>query len=270
MLRLSLMVSLTFALACGDSHTVDVDSGSGGRDAGTTETDAGTGETDAGTGENDAGSSTCPGESPICLAGVCCSTRVEGTWGEGCAAVCPGESSVECEPSPLADCALPWWACQDNSDCTLRPAGCCYPCGSWSADDFDGVDVEETAQHMGLVCAEPVPCPRCATMPDPNVYAACSPDEGPYGTCRARDLRADPAIVGCTSSDECRIRAASCCECGADTSISNLVAVRRGAPIEDALCDAGQACDECAPTYPAEVSAYCNLSRGVCELAIDG
>jgi hypothetical protein len=98
--------------------------------------------------------------------------------------------------------------------------------------------------------------------------ARCVPsDRWEGGECGVADL----GSFACTQSAGCRVRARACCECNADvSSIANLIAVPNGTDVAgNALCEPGQACDDCVASYPDGVTARCSTS-GRCELLVDG
>lgn len=205
---------------------------------------------------------------PECFGGDCCEERTTGSLDAACNIICPDGYSAECEPHPAADCATPWWACQVDDDCSLQPAGCCYPCGIPEASDFDGVhdDASSIAVHRELVCAEPEPCSRCATQSLAHLYTSCEPSTGTWGRCVVHDVRDEEPFTGCTKDDDCYLRVAECCECGADLSDSNILAFRRGADVSSLYCPEGSSCPDCIAEYPSYLAAVCDPT-GHCAVA---
>ena len=91
-------------------------------------------------------------------------------------------------------------------------------------------------------------------MENPNLAASC---EG--GVCTGFDVRLEDEYSGCTAATDCRLRSElGCCE-SCQASEYGLVAVRVDAEplLKTALCAPDQACDKCAPQYPANASAQC-------------
>ncbi len=183
-----------------------------------------------------------------CYGGPCCD---EQTDYDVCTESCPPGFSQRCVPDPAARCAPSWLACEEPSDCSLAPAGCCLPCDEVTLDDVDAVNRTGQADHRAAVCPEGAACPPCAPPETPHLIATCATRQ-----CAAIDLRQHP-VTACTRDDECRIRVPDCCECGADTRVERLIAVRAGSAIDALVCDSLSACRGCAPVYPDAVEAYC-------------
>lgn len=134
---------------------------------------------------------------------------------------------------------------------------CCGTCSVPTLDDFDAIHVDEQEEHRVMVCPEPTPCPACVMGFNPNLGATCN-----AGTCEGFDLTTSP-ITECVDDVDCRVRARDCCECGADTSFSNLIGIRTdaSAEYESLVCPSDIACLECAPAYPDDVRAFCDAGR---------
>lgn len=144
-------------------------------------------------------------------------------------------------------------SCQTGTDCSLLSETCCGTCGAPRLDDMTSVSKGSEAAYRDSVCEEPAICPSCAAFPNPNLYASCEAN-----TCVAQDLTQEPASE-CTSDSDCRIRAASCCECGAGTGPGELVALNPETASDylSEVCDPLADCATCAPSYPEEASAVC-------------
>jgi hypothetical protein len=73
-------------------------------------------------------------------------------------------------------------------------------------------------------------------------------------------------MTACTKDADCRIRVADCCECGGDTGLGRLIGLNVAAENDYTalVCNPSQACDECAPLYPPEVTVACKAA-GFCE-----
>jgi hypothetical protein len=172
-----------------------------------------------------------------------------------------GDSDGDADGDGDAD----WATCSVPSDCGLAWSGCCHPCGLVELEHVDGVNGGALEVHFAEVCPEPPAegCSRCATELNPWIFATCR-----AGYCLALDLReeAETQCAG-TGEDQCVVRARDCCECGADTSHSSLVALAASemSAFLDIVCDPGTGCDDCVPDYPTDVSAMCN-EAGRCEL----
>jgi hypothetical protein len=162
-------------------------------------------------------------------------------------------------PPAYDECAAP-------SDCVLTANTCCGVCGAPTRDDVAAVNVDMRMDYyLDVACPEartaPPPCPDCPSALNPNLFATCT-----GGACAVVDLATDPGYAECVEDSDCIVRARDCCECGADVSLPNLVAIAgaQRAAFEAVVCDPGTGCPECAPAYPEEIGAACNM--GVCAL----
>jgi len=177
--------------------------------------------------------------------------------------ICEGFSPDAGGPPPTPGYTL----CDVPSDCVVTANTCCGVCGRPTAGDVAAVNGDRQSDYyLDVACpearAEPPICPGCASMPNASLVAGCDLTR----TCSLVDIENDRDLVGCTTDDECIVRVPDCCECGADTSIGNLVAIHRDrrADLEAIVCDPGTGCLECAPMYPSDVTAVC--ASGLCRL----
>lgn len=240
------LVLVAFSIGCSESHgsgdAAVMDSG--GRDAAPHDARAAL----------DAPRDDCPPiGAPRCVDETCCGEEAAAVLEPGCHFVCPSGFVVAdtCEPS--ASCSFEG-PCTTPSECTLAANDCCGPCGTPTLDDYDAILTSRAAAHQHAVCPAPDPaCPDCVVMDDPNLGATCN-----AGRCEEYDVRQLP-LSACTSDDACVLRTRDCCECGASTDPTNLVAIRGDARVEYAslLCDDLGACPPCEPIYPTDVEAYC-------------
>lgn len=228
----------------------------------------------------------CSGDAPSCYPGWsgmswCCldmpvdASCVEGAWvcggGRFQATECgwidwrcegPRDAGVDARPPPPD-----YSACSVPSECALASTTCCGTCGRPSLTDFEAINglwYEE--YYYDVACPDarvaPPPCPECVSEPNPNLVAICT-----AGRCEGLDIENDPRFSECASDADCVLRVPECCDCGADTSSYNLVALRSTA-IEAylaAVCGPAESCDACLPTYPTDVVAQCasGFCRGV-------
>lgn len=150
-------------------------------------------------------------------------------------------------------------ACGRTSECVVVPESCCGTCGMATAGDAIAVAAAKANEHRTAACAGQGGggCPLCAGQEDPTLLATCR-----SGECALVVLTTDP-ITECSASTDCRLRTSDCCECGGDTSVAGLIAVRADSEstYAEMACDDGQGCPECAPQYPAEASAQCLVGR---------
>jgi hypothetical protein len=178
-----------------------------------------------------------------------------------------GGGDVGADSAPGDTGGIDWGACALTSECTLARDMCCGGCPFDAIENLDGVNVAYATEHMAEVCPDPtmVGCEPCGVRVDPlSIPGHFSPCRA--GRCTPVDIAAEP-ITECTIDADCRVRARDCCECGADVSDANLVAIRvdAGAAFAELACDADASCDLCAPVYPEEVQAVCDAGR--CRLA---
>jgi len=156
------------------------------------------------------------------------------------------------------------FACAGPSECIVVPASCCGSCGAATRGDAVAVNVARSSDYRRPMC-DGVGCPACFMEQDPSLVATCR-----AGRCEVADLHTEPAAE-CSSDGDCRVRTRDCCECGGDVSRAGIIAIATSHIVdyEALVCDPGTACLECAPVYPAEVSAVCS-SAGFCDVVWAG
>jgi hypothetical protein len=96
-----------------------------------------------------------------------------------------------------------------------------------------------------------LPCPACASAPNPNLGARCV-----EGRCQVFDVQRVPEYSSCQSNGDCVLRnGVECCECGGD----GWVAVSRtgGTALVQAMCAPNSACAGCAPVPPPALITTC-------------
>ncbi|MFO0555712.1 MAG: hypothetical protein U0271_45470 [Polyangiaceae bacterium] len=154
-----------------------------------------------------------------------------------------------------------WASCTLTSQCVLRANTCCGTCGEPTLADVDAVNSDKVDAHQQEVCPNPVPCPDCISLVNPDLLATCT-----EGTCTAIDVRKD-AVSACTADTDCRLRTQGCCECGGSTAEEDLIAVRVDAASDFAAlaCDPEVGCPACEPMYPTSVEAFC-ADDGHCDI----
>lgn len=160
-----------------------------------------------------------------------------------------------------ADAGSPLAACEVNSDCIVVAESCCGSCGAPARGDAVAISRSRAAEHARDACKGNVGCPACAPLfIDPTLVATCQ-----AGVCELVDLRSHAASA-CERDQDCRLRTPDCCECGGDTSLGRLLGISTSSERDYAelVCDPDQACPECAPIYPPEVTVECSAS-GRCE-----
>jgi hypothetical protein len=155
-------------------------------------------------------------------------------------------------------------ACDGPGQCALVPTGCCGTCGAPELSDLAAVNTARAAEFAESVCPEPIPCPKCATQPNPNLFATCR-----QGRCVAADARTD-AVSACQQSSDCVLRyGMGCCEstCMGTEGELTCVSVTGFQAIHSELgCDS-VACDACLPVYPMFAVPLCN-AQGHCEVGL--
>ena len=192
----------------------------------------------------------------LCMALGGCYEGTAGTAGDGATdTVSDDGAAADGAGDPVEEGENPdWAACQVPSDCVIVSNGCCDICGMPTLNEVDGVNKSLLDEHYDDVCGDPVPCPQCITMPNPELIATCRD-----GFCVAMDVGAEN-LTACTSGEECVIRTPECCECGADTTPGVLIAIRSDSrrELEELVCDPDVDCAMCAPVYPDNVEAVCD------------
>lgn len=148
-------------------------------------------------------------------------------------------------------------ACKAAGECVIVPHSCCGQCGAATKSDMEAINATKLSAYRQS-CAG-TPCPACFMQQDPNLQAVCV-----AGACKPLVVNAD-AMSACTTSADCQLRFAECCECGAT---GGLIALAKGklAAYHDAICAPDATCGKCLPLYPADAVAVCNTSTGHCEV----
>ncbi len=142
-------------------------------------------------------------------------------------------------------------SCTKNADCAIVPESCCGACGAPARGDAVAVRADQRSAYRVQACATGASCPACAPLYlDPTLVATCS-----AGRCALVDLQVHAASA-CEQDADCHVRTPDCCECGGDTSVGRLVGISDDAAYRALVCD-DQACPECAPIYPVEVTVGC-------------
>lgn len=189
---------------------------------------------------------------------IACSTSSEP--GDGGASDAPRSDVPGLDAPTLTDTGFDATGleCMEPNDCVLLPRSCCGSCGQPTRDDIDSVYVGLVDAQRAEACAEPVPCPDCEGIPDPTLLPDCS-----MSTCTFLDLNPPsgpaPSLSACETSDDCVIRAAECCECGATINGQTVVALNREQRgfYDRYVCEDDIGCPECAPAYPDNIVAEC-------------
>jgi len=151
------------------------------------------------------------------------------------------------------------WLCGNTLDCELVPGACCPSCGQQTLADYIALHVGQLDDYLESMCDEDVGCPMCLAEPNPNIYATCT-----GGFCAAVDLRERPDSA-CDTTDDCVLLPDACCECGAGTSESEVVAINaaQSDDFQASQCSGTGpiACDACLWTPPADLVAECISGR---------
>jgi hypothetical protein len=149
-------------------------------------------------------------------------------------------------------------SCSAPGTCVLAANTCCGVCGTPMLGDVDPVNEAQVSAHFDAVCPVPTPCPACAQMPNPNLFAYCDLAEG---TCKEADLP-ETAFAACTKDEDCTLRLGlGCCTC---IQAGNWVGVAKAqlGELSKVLCKADEVCAECEPTPPPDIVAAC--VKGFC------
>lgn len=155
-------------------------------------------------------------------------------------------------------------SCAAPGDCTLVTPGCCQECGSPPLSSFASVRRDSTNAFHDAVCPVPTPCPKCASMTDPNYTAVCRGSR-----CLGVDLRTD-VDSKCATDADCVLRFPGCCEsCAGDPTQLLAVAKAGLAEYQQQLCGLSPpACPPCVPTYPAKAFARCEPTSKHCQVLL--
>jgi hypothetical protein len=149
-----------------------------------------------------------------------------------------------------------WGACSLTSECVVRPASCCGSCGAATRRDAIAIH-RANADGYTLAMCQDTGCPACDAPQDPTLIGHCE-----NGACQVVDLLAQP-LTECSADVDCRVRTASCCECGGNTALEALIAIRADSEAEyrQLACDPGTDCGKCAVIYPEGAVAVCMDGR---------
>ena len=152
-----------------------------------------------------------------------------------------------------------WTSCGDVTECELTSVTCCGTCGEPTTSDVTAIAKVHDAEWRSAVCGPgPGACPGCASRPNPDLRVTCT-----AAHCRVLDVHTD-AVSACESDADCMVRAPECCEpCGA-VSPYDLVALSRAqlsTYLAETCPSGGTSCPDCAPSYPAGVTAKCDDTK---------
>src|SRR4051794_10261503 len=64
-------------------------------------------------------------------------------------------------------------ACDGPGQCELVATGCCGGCVTPELSSLAAVNQARAADFAKSVCPEPLPCPKCAAQPNPNLFTTC-------------------------------------------------------------------------------------------------
>jgi hypothetical protein len=147
-------------------------------------------------------------------------------------------------------------SCSLSTECVVRSESCCGDCGAASRTDMIAIARGSVGPYSLSICRDSG-CPACYRPQDPTLLARCE-----NASCTVVDLLALP-LTECSSDLDCRLRTASCCECGGNVSMDALIAVRKDAEpaLQRLICDPNVGCDACLPQYPEHARAACFTGR---------
>lgn len=159
----------------------------------------------------------------------------------------------------------PWAACTAPGQCELSAKGCCGTCGTPTINDVNGVNRSQESAYQMANCPQPLPCPGCASMINPDLAAFCVQD-----SCEAIDVRGD-AVSACATDADCRLRYSGCCESCATAFADQVIALSQsGASVYTSqVCAPSQGCDKCLAAYPSSVKAVCAASKHCAVVPVD-
>jgi hypothetical protein len=184
-----------------------------------------------------------------------------GTSGTGATAGTGATSTTSSISTTTTSDTIPppdFYSCTGPGQCTLALPGCCEPCGVPQASDYTGVNLMETDAYHKYVCPMPTPCPGCVGGLNPNLFAYCS-----AGKCTPADITTNE-VSECAVDSDCHLRAGTgCCEACGNIDTTQVVAVSSKAPqpFESLVCAPMMGCPGCIPSFPANLSAVCNMGH---------
>ncbi|MBI4702985.1 MAG: hypothetical protein HY744_17855 [Deltaproteobacteria bacterium] len=215
--------ALVLLSACGGTTIVDADAGAGG----------------AGGGSSSSGSSS----------------------GSSSSTSSSGSSSSASSTSSSSSSSGGFGACDGPGQCTLAAPGCCGPpCGTPSLPDFAPINQSQTQAFFNATCPDPehTPCPGCPSGQYPDLFAYCD-----GGQCLGADMRVSP-MNSCQGPQDCRLRwGLGCCECNSEQLGLTAIPVAIEPELAAMVCQPGQGCPECMPSYPPGAFAFCQGGRCV-------
>lgn len=144
-------------------------------------------------------------------------------------------------------------SCAANADCALTFKGCCEVSGrvAMRADKRDAF-----VQAVAKACSQ-TPCDLSEPVWDTATSAACV-----NGSCEEVNPRNEKSVAGCTTDQDCKLRAAQCCPCG-ELKTADLIAISSDVAYSALACSGP--CDKCDVTYEHGTRAYCD--HGMCAVA---
>lgn len=153
--------------------------------------------------------------------------------------------------------ALPaaWQACADSTECVATFTGCCDHCTQATPDNSIAVAGASVAAYRASVCPNGAVCPRCISIPNPNLHAVCVD-----GSCTLVDISIT-TLASCSESSDCKLRATACCECELSSS---WIAINTAAEADyaDLVCAPETTCPECTVEV-TDIDAACDDGRCV-------
>jgi hypothetical protein len=154
------------------------------------------------------------------------------------------------------DAGLPG-ECTGPGQCALAFLTCCAPCIEYGLDDVIPLHEDQVGPHYSDMGCDDLPaCPPCVGPPNPDLFAYC---EG--GQCVEADMGVHP-LNECAVDADCKLRyGLACCECGAEGLGLTAIPVNAQDDLAALVCKPDQGCLECAPTYPANASPFCDAGR---------
>jgi hypothetical protein len=155
-----------------------------------------------------------------------------------------------------------WASCTAPGQCNLQINACCAPCGGVALSNYDGVNLQDNETHHTEVCPEPMSCPKCAFIPDPNHAAFCE-----QSICKAVDIK-EHSVSDCQINKDCTLRYSGCCE-ACQEAPDQLIALNKqhvGEYTSQVCNPDNSACPDCIPAYPVGSTAVCNQTTHHCEV----
>lgn len=170
-----------------------------------------------------------------------------------------GNASSMCGAATGSD----WFACLNNSDCSLTPNGCCDVCDTSGGDALAAVRTDRLSRfRQSLACDDGTTCTSCEPVPELRRELKYFRSACVDGRCAIQDVR-HSELTACSMDNDCSIRAsAKCCD---PCDNQNYIALQKHAYLCNDDADASPViCSGCGSFRPTDLEVACE--QGYCVL----